>query len=160
MQLLAALTTTGIATAVRNSNWLFPAIETLHVLAIVLVVGTIAIVDLRLIGVASCQRSIVAVTREVLPYTRASFGVAAISGALLFMSSAPSYVENGPFRIKMLLLLLAGGNMLLFHWHARRQRVPPAPDMRLPLLWRAAGMASLLLWMGVVVAGRWIGFQL
>ncbi|MFT3906858.1 MAG: hypothetical protein QM718_11180 [Steroidobacteraceae bacterium] len=151
---------TRVATAVRNSGWLFPSIETVHVLAIVLVVGTIAIVDLRILGLTSPQRSIGAVAREMLPFTWSSFAIAVITGSLLFMSSATSYAVNWPFRLKILLLLLAGGNMLLFHWQARGALLEAVDPAQTPRSWRVAGAISLLFWVGIVTAGRWIGFEL
>lgn len=160
MHLLRALEATGFATDVRESGWLFPAIETLHVMAIVLVVGTIWIVDLRIVGVASRERSIGDVLTATLPYTWTSFAIAAISGFLLFASSATTYAINFPFRIKMLLLLFAGTNMLLFHWFTRKGLHQWDGVRAPPTAMRLAGCASIAFWCGVVCAGRWIGFTL
>jgi hypothetical protein len=157
MGVFSWLENTQIATAIRESTWLFPTIETVHVFAIVLVVGTVMIVDLRLLHVSSRDRSVTELTREVLPWTWAAFALAALSGGLLFTSSALKYVNNLPFRFKMLLLLLAGVNMVVFHRLTSRsiagwdRSVPPTQA-------RVAGGLSLLLWFGVISLGRWIGF--
>ena len=157
MGVFSWLENTQIATAIRESTWLFPTIETVHVFAIVLVVGTVMIVDLRLLNVSSRARSVTELTREVLPWTWAAFALAALSGGLLFTSSALKYVNNLPFRFKMLLLLLAGVNMVVFHRLTSRsiagwdRSVPPTQA-------RVAGGLSLLLWFGVISLGRWIGF--
>ena len=157
MGVFSWLESTQIATAIRESTWLFPTIETVHVFAIVLVVGTVMIVDLRLLHVSSRDRSVTELTREVLPWTWAAFALAALSGGLLFTSSALKYVNNLPFRFKMLLLLLAGVNMVVFHRLTSRsitgwdRSVPPTQA-------RVAGGLSLLLWFGVISLGRWIGF--
>jgi hypothetical protein len=157
MGVFSWLESTEIATAIRESTWLFPTIETVHVFAIVLVVGSVMIVDLRLLNVASRERSVTDLTREVLPWTWAAFALAALSGGLLFTSSAMKYVNNLPFRFKMVLLLLAGVNMLVFHRLTSRsiagwdRSIPPTPA-------RVAGGLSLLLWFGVISLGRWIGF--
>jgi hypothetical protein len=157
MGVFSWLENTQLATAIRESTWLFPTIETVHVFAIVLVVGTIMIVDLRLLNVSSRARSVTELTREVLPWTWAAFALAALSGGLLFTSSALKYVNNLPFRFKMVLLLLAGVNMLVFHRLTSRsiagwdRSVPPTQA-------RVAGGLSLLLWFGVISLGRWIGF--
>lgn len=146
------------AQTIASSTWMFPAIEVVHVVALTLVVGSIAMLDLRLIGVARHDRGVIELTAETLPWTWSAFIVAVVSGALMFSSAATKYFSNTPFQIKMLLLLLAGVNMAVFHltihttvdrWnHAR-----PAPRSA-----RIAGLMSLLFWIGVVVFGRWVGF--
>ena len=113
--LLRALQATGFATAIRENESLFPWIESLHVLAITLVVGSIAIVDLRLIGVASLDRAAARLTSDVLPCTWAAFALAAITGSLLFSSNAFNYAHNTYFQAKFVFLALAGLNMAVFH---------------------------------------------
>lgn len=155
---LQTLRDAALPTAIREGASLFPWIETVHVVAITLVVGTIAIVDLRLLGYRAHRAGVKRLIRELLPYTWAAFGLAAITGALLFASKAPAYWANPWLRAKAVLLLLAGVNMALFHTTAYRtvdawdERLPP------PAAARFAGAASLLLWMAVVVCGRWVGF--
>ena len=144
-------------TDVREGSWLFPTIETVHVLALVLVVGSILMVDLRLLGFANRGRSVRAVTAERLPVTWAGFAVAAAAGALLFSSKAVTYYDDLPFRLKMICLVLAGVNMTVFHFLTYRRVAewdlgPP------PWGARAAGGISLILWIAIVAAGRWIGF--
>ena len=156
--LFAAIQAWPVAAAVRESGWLFPTIETVHVAALVTVVGTIVIVDLRLLGLASADRPISALSAEVLPFTWGAFLVAFTTGFLMFASSAVTYAANAPFRIKMALLLTAGLNMAGFHFLTHRgagrwdqTRSPPVPV-------KLAGAASLLLWIGIIAAGRWVGF--
>jgi hypothetical protein len=150
---------TPIAVAIRENEILFPWIESFHVLAIVLVVGTISIVDLRLIGVASRNRAVTVVMRDVLPYTWTAFVVATITGSLLFSSNAPKYAHNFYFQAKMALLLLAGCNMLIFHLIGTRE-IARWGAARTPVVAKAAGGISLLAWVAVVACGRWIGFTL
>src|SRR5579859_8287284 len=88
-------------TAIRESDWLFPTIETVHVLALVLVVGSILMVDLRLLGIIDRARSVRSITAERLPVTWSAFAVAAIAGSLLFSSKAVTYYDDLPFRLKM-----------------------------------------------------------
>lgn len=149
---------TPLATAVRESTWLFPTIETLHVLSIVLVVGTIMIVDLRLINVASRRRPVSELMRETLPWTWVAFICAVITGSMLFSSSAVKYSQNGPFEGKMLLLLAAGINMAIFHLGAYRKVALWDRDAMTPTGARIAGGVSLAIWVTVVSLGRWIGF--
>lgn len=160
MSVLEWLYMTGWAAAIRENEFAFPWIESVHVLAITLVVGSISIVDLRLLGLASRDRPVQRVLRDVLPVTWTAFAVAATSGFLLFSSNAPAYARNPFLLVKFGLLLLAGVNMVLFHWWARRSlkswEASPLPPWRAKL----AGGVSLLCWIGVVTAGRWIGFTM
>jgi hypothetical protein len=156
-QALTWLQNLNFPTEIRESVWLFPTIETVHVFALVLVVGSIMTVDLRLLGLANRERPFSELAGEMLPWTWVAFAVAASAGLLMFSSKALTYYGNIPFRIKMCCLLLAGINMALFHWLGTRhlatwdRKQPPMPA-------RIAGGASLLLWTAIVAAGRWIGF--
>jgi len=144
-------------TEIRESDWLFPTIETVHVFALVLVVGSIMTVDLRLLGFANRERPFSELAGEMLPWTWVAFLVAASAGLMMFSSKALIYYGNIPFRLKMCCLLLAGINMVVFHWLGTRHLA--AWDRKEPpRLAKFAGGTSLLLWAGVVAAGRWIGF--
>src|SRR5208283_35354 len=92
---------TGWAAAIRENAYAFPWIECVHVLAITQVVGSISIVDLRLLGLAWRDRPVGRVLRDVLPITWASFGLAVASGFLLFSSNAPAYARNPFLRLKL-----------------------------------------------------------
>lgn len=156
-QFLAQLQDMNFPTQVRESIWLFPTIETVHVFALVLVVGTIMTVDLRLLGLTNKDRAFSEVASEMLPWTWAAFAVAALAGMMMFSSKAVTYYGNLPFRLKMACLLLAGLNMLMFHWVGTRNLA--AWDRgRPPRSAKLAGAASLLLWITIVAAGRWVGF--
>jgi len=145
------------ATAIRESDRLFPTIETVHVLALVLVVGSIMMVDLRLLGVAYKRRSISALIAEALPWTWSAFAIAVVAGSLMFSSKAVIYYDSVAFRIKMACLLLAGVNMLCFHLFTYR-RVADWDHGRTPFAAKLAGATSLILWIAIVASGRWIGF--
>jgi hypothetical protein len=149
---------TSPAIAISESSWLFPGIESVHVLAITLVVGSITMVDLRLLGVNLRERPVGELADEVLPWTWISFAVAVCSGALLFSSNATHYWGTVPFRAKMLLLALAGLNMMVFHATSYRSVAVWGVRPRAPVAARIAGAVSLGLWIGVVTLGRWIGF--
>lgn len=149
---------TAFATAVSQSTWMFPTIETLHVLCITLVVGTIMIVDLRLLNITSRQRPVSELMRETLPWTWIAFVCAVITGSMLFSSSAVKYTHNGPFEAKMVLLLVAGLNMAVFHLGAGRKIHLWDRNAMTPAGARVAGALSLAIWIGVICLGRWIGF--
>lgn len=151
------LQNTSVADAIGQSSYLFPLIESLHVLSITVMMGTIALVDLRLVGLLNRGRSVSQVLREVLPFTIGAFISSVITGTLLFTSHAVQYMSNGPFVAKMALMLAAGVNILIFH--GVTQRTMQQWDLGKPPL-RAviAGSTSLILWIAVVACGRWIGF--
>jgi hypothetical protein len=156
---LAWLEATAPAAAISESSWLFPGIEVVHVLAITLVVGSITMVDLRLLNLTVRDKPAGELIEEVLPWTWVSFGIAVLSGALLFSSSATKYWGTVPFRVKMLILTLAGLNMLAFHASPTYRRVGDWGRSReTPRVAKIAGGTSLVLWMGVIACGRWIGF--
>ena len=156
-QTLTRLQDLSLPTQIRESDWLFPTIETVHVFALVLVVGTIMTVDLRLLGFANKERPFSQVAAEMLPWTWTAFAVAALAGMLMFSSKALTYYGNIPFRLKMVCLLLAGVNMVMFHWLGTRH-LEAWDHGRPPRAAKLAGGASLLLWTTIVAAGRWIGF--
>jgi hypothetical protein len=156
--LLTALYDSALAKAIRDSLLAFPLIEAAHVIAITLVFGTIAIVDLRLLGVASGHRPFTRLAPEILKWTWIAFALAVVTGGLMFISNAHVYFENLPFRIKMVLMLLAGINMGVFQVLAHRSVHLWDDRAAAPLAGRAAAVLSLALWLGVIGAGRLIGF--
>jgi hypothetical protein len=159
---ISALQGTALAGLVRGDQaggeWLFPIVETFHVLALATVFGSIAMVDLRLLGLSSRNRAVSKLSEEVLPWTWVAFLVAALSGSLLFISKAESYWFNTQFQLKFLCMLLAGLNMLAFQFGIYRRVAQWDSSLPAPLAARFAGAASLCLWLAVIVFGRWIGF--
>ncbi|HTV80094.1 MAG TPA: DUF6644 family protein [Steroidobacteraceae bacterium] len=161
---LTHLQSTTLAAAIRGElpqawlGWLFPNIETIHVIAIATVFGSIAMVDLRLLGMVGRRSSAAQIAAEYLPITWTAFAVAAFAGSLMFISKAVTYFHNLQFELKFLFMALAGLNMLVFHCGAFRSvnrwndQLPP------PLPARLAGGLSLLFWIVVIFFGRWTGF--
>ena len=145
---------------VRENDLLFPFIESVHVLAVCLVVGSIAVVDLRLLGFASVDRPVGRLMRSILPITVGAFGLAVAAGSLLFISHASKYLENRFFIAKITLIALAGVNMAVFHLIGARNLDQWENDPLPPLFARVAGGLSLFLWVSVVACGRWIGFTM
>ena len=158
--LLQQLYDSPFAATIRENTSAFPWIESFHVLAITMVVGTICIVDLRLIGYASHRRGARKLIAELLPFTWGAFAVAAITGALLFTSNAVAYAHNAQFQWKMLAIVAAGLNMGIFHLTAHRRIVDWDDALPPPFAARFAGASSLFLWILVIFFGRWIGFTL
>jgi hypothetical protein len=159
-RILEWLQATPVARAISENEILFPWIESVHVLAIVLVVGTISIVDLRLLGVASLDRPASFLMRDVLSVTWSAFAVAVITGCLLFSSNAVNYAHNFFFLGKLILIALAGLNMAIFHLIGARDIGRWGATRQTPLAAKIAGGVSLTVWVAVVAFGRWIGFTL
>lgn len=150
----------SLGIGIAESLWAFPTIETIHVIALVTVVGTILIMDLRLLGLASRNYPVTAMSRDTLKWTWAGFILAAITGTLLYISKASSYMINPFFMGKMALLAIAGLNMAYFHrvtWKTvdNWDQSPVVPTGA-----KVAGITSLLFWVVIVFFGRAIGFTL
>jgi len=154
---LKAIEASGIATWIRNSLYAFPLIESFHVIGLTMTFGTIAIVDLRLLGLASAHRPFTRVA-EVLKWTWAAFGLTVLTGALMFITNASVYFSNLQFRWKMALLALSGLNMLIFDRVCGRNVRRWDNDRDAPPAGKLAAVLSLILWISVIFVGRWIGF--
>src|SRR5713101_3075107 len=107
---LKSLEASGLATRIRESFFLFPLLESVHVIGLALVFGTITVIDLRLLGIASTRRSFKRMASEILKWTWAAFALTALTGSLMFTTNARVYYHNFFFRTKMLLLVLSGIN--------------------------------------------------
>src|SRR5437870_11887215 len=156
---LALLESSSLATAIRDSLYLFPIIESLHVLGLTLVFGTMVIIDLRLLGMASIRRPFTLLTSDILKWTWAAFVWTATTGMLMFITNANVYYHNFFFRTKMVLLALAGINVLIFELTSARTVGRWHKDTAAPLAGRAAAVVSLLFWIMIIFMGRWIGFS-
>lgn len=151
---------TDFSVALRENDGWFAGIESVHVLAIALVFGSIAVVDLRLMGLASRERTVDQIAAAVLPVTWVAFAVAVVSGSLLFASNPPGYAHNDFFLRKMVLILLAGINMGVFHLLLNPGTNRDAKGLSVPRSDRIVGAVSMLLWVAVIACGRWIGFTM
>src|SRR5262245_54638139 len=113
-EVLKSIENTDIASSIRNSLYLFPMFESIHVVGLALVFGTVAVIDLRLLGVASVHRPFKKVASDTIKWTWLAFAITFITGGLMFTTNAAAYYHNSVFRTKMALLLLAAVNMGIF----------------------------------------------
>ena len=148
---------TPFSTGIRESEWSFSLIETVHVLGLGLMAGTVAIVDFRLLGLVFKRQPVSRVLAQVLPLTWIGFAVMAISGLLLFAASAEKLL-HWVFGAKVALLVLAGLNPLVFHTTVYRNVEGWDQDGTVPLQARVAAVTSLLLWTGIIVLGRAVAY--
>jgi hypothetical protein len=154
---LEELEGSAVGTAMRDSLWLYPAVETIHLLGLATVVGCAAAFDLRLLGV-SRHLPARATARHLLTFARAGFVVAAGSGALLFSADATAIAANPAFRWKLALIAIAGLNALRFHLGPFRAAEGWDRGLPTPLPARIAAVISLTVWAGAVTAGRLIAY--
>jgi hypothetical protein len=148
------LNDTGPATALRESLWVFPVVETIHVLSITLLAGSIAVLDLRLLGIILRGERVSSVARQVLPVVWTGFASLVITGVLLFGAEAEKSFSNPAFRIKLLLLVLAGLNPLIYYRTVYRRIEQWDASTAIPLSARLAGATSIVLWFAIIAAGR------
>jgi hypothetical protein len=149
-----------ISGAIRESSWLFPTIECVHVIAITLVVGSVMIVDVRVLGFTSLRKPVSELAFEVLPCTWIAFLLALASGSLMFVAKAQAYMADTPFKLKMLLILAAGLNMIFFHFGPYKSILKWNQDVQPPPMAKLSCALSLTFWVLVVCMGRWIGFTI
>lgn len=148
-----------VGTGIRESDNLFSIIETVHVLGIVAVAGTIAIVDLRLLGLTLVEVPVSEVAAPLVKITWLGFAVMLASGALLFWAEAATLYGNTAFRVKMLLLALAAANAGIFHSTTYRRVARWDTASRIPVGARVAALCSLTLWSAIIVCGRAIAYR-
>ena len=158
LELLRSVESSALAGWLRGSLYAFPLIESFHVIGLTMVFGTVVIIDLRLLGLASVHRLFASLASDVIKWTWAAFGLTAATGVLMFSTNPVVYYQNIQFRFKMALLALAGINVLTFNITAGRSVHRWNAEKRAPRSGRLAAVFSLLLWIGVIVLGRWVGF--
>jgi hypothetical protein len=153
------LANTSGSIALHESLYMYPLVESTHVLTLCLFVGLAAIVDLRLMGVMLRDVPVSDVARRLLPWVAVGFAIMVITGVLLFYAIPVRSYHSIWFRIKLGLLVLAGVNAWVFHARVWRRvsewDVAPVP----PRAARLAGTASLVLWAGIIVMGRMIAYN-
>ena len=154
---LHTLEATAVATAVRESPWLYPAAEFVHILGFVLLVGAAVLFDLRLLGL-SRTISVSALATHLLPWARVGLLLAAPTGVLMFLSEASLTAANPAFRLKLVLVAAGVANAWAFHrWPFRTvrswDRHVPAPAAA-----RVAAVLSVMIWVAALAAGRLIAY--
>jgi hypothetical protein len=158
---LGALEVSGLGQAMRQWLWLYPAVETVHIVGIGLLFGSIAVLDFRLLGFSK-SIPVKPLARHVLPWTAASFLLIVPSGLMMFSAHASDFVSSPVFLLKMCLIMAAGLNAALFHtivfpsvevWDAEEMRkLPPPPSARI------SAAASLVIWICVIACGRLLAY--
>jgi len=159
LSFLEWLGSTPWSVALLESLYAWPLLESTHVLSLGLFVGTAVMNDLRLLGWTMDRVPVAEVTGRLLPWTRVGFVVMVISGLLIFYSNPVRYYQNIFFRVKVVLLIVAGLNAFVFHRGVHRRVAEWGLDALPPREARIAGAVSLVAWALIVVTGRMIAYN-
>jgi len=151
------LEATGPAMAMRQSLWLYPIVEILHIIGFVVLVGSAAMFDLRLLGL-SRQLPVTGMERHLLVWARASLLLVVPTGGLMFVAHATEFAGNPAFRLKLFFLVLAGLNAAIFHLRPFREVAGWDRGNIAPWPARLAACLSLALWTGVIACGRLLAY--
>ncbi len=154
---LAALEALPLAVAMRHSLWMYPIVEIIHILGFVLLAGSVAMLDLRVLGLSK-SIPVRALARHILPWTLGALLLIVPSGLLMFIAHAGDFISNTAFITKMILLSLAACNALWFHMGPYQGVDGWQTGNSAPLAARASAALSLLLWVGVICCGRLLAY--
>lgn len=154
------LESTAVARLIQESTYGFPIVVAVHILGLTFSVGTLLWVDVRMLGPGLRELRVSEVYHALAPWFLGGFALMLISGATLFVAFATSAYANGYFRLKMILLLVAGLNALVFHRVTQRGATLWDAAGRPPASVRLAGLASLVAWAGVILAGRMMSYTM
>ncbi|HSI78678.1 MAG TPA: DUF6644 family protein [Lunatimonas sp.] len=158
LESLEWLENSSMAMAVRQSLWAYPALEVIHILGIVLMVGAAFMFDLRLLGF-SRKLHVGVLARHILPWSqRGLFLLIIPSGFLLFITNAKSLGTDTTFWLKMGLLLLGGLNVLIFHRFFFPSTRFSEAGKAFPFRVKVSATISLIVWTAVIACGRWLAY--
>jgi hypothetical protein len=155
--LLGAIEGLSVAQAMRHWLWLYPGVEIVHILGFVLLVGSIVVLDLRLLGLSK-SISVRALARHLLPWTLGALLLIVPSGLLMFSAHATDFVRNPVFVLKMTLLIAAGANAAAFHMGTYRSVARWEREQPAPVAAQLHAAASLLLWGSIIACGRLLAY--
>ena len=146
---------TSIAVGIRQSLWLYPALEIMHIVGIVLLVGAAFMFDLRLLGLSK-DLPVSGLAQHLLPWSRRGLWLIIPSGILLFSTNAKSLIADSTFGLKMVLLIVAAMNVLIFHRFIFKST--PEDQTCIPPYDRLSAVVSILLWISIIACGRLLAY--
>lgn len=154
---LTAIENSPLALAMRHDLWLYPAVEIIHIGGFVVLVGSVAMLDLRLLGLSRAL-PVRQLARHVLPWTWGALLLIVPTGLLMFITHAGDFLMNRAFQLKLLLILCAGINAALFHASTYRTVTQWDTGVTPPRGARLHAVASLAIWAGVIACGRLLAY--
>lgn len=152
---LAWLEASELARMMRGNLWLYPIVEIVHIAGFTILVGSVAMFDLRVLGFGR-SLPLQALGRHVLPWSVASLAVVVPAGLLMFSAHPMDFIGNKVFQLKLALIATAGLNAALFHTGVYRSA--PSWNTQAPALARAHALASLAIWLAVICCGRLLAY--
>lgn len=155
--LLALLEASDLASAMRGSLWLYPIVEIVHITGFVILVGSVAMFDLRVLGFGRAL-PVQALGRHLLPWSVASLALVVPAGLLMFAAHPHDFIGNKVFQLKLLLIGTAGMNAGLFHAGVYRGAAQWDVAVPAPPLARGHALASLAIWIAVICCGRLLAY--
>lgn len=144
---------TWLCNSIKGTTWVFPLVETIHILSIVILLGAVLLVDFRLIGLGLKAWTPKEIARQFRSYMKWGLIIVLVTGFLLFIAEPRKLYDNAAFGPKMLLLLLA-----IVYQYTVFRAVAGTNRESASFLSRVGALGSLALWFGVGIAGRAIGF--
>lgn len=155
-QILDMIQNTWLSHAIKDSFWVWPTMETMHFVGLSALFGGLALADLRMIGYMKMIPY--KALSKIIPMAVVGFIVNAITGTLFFIGDPHRYYPNIAFRFKMVCIVLAGLNLLIYQIAVKPKADTWGPGDGTTVLAKFVGCASILLWIGVIVGGRMIPF--
>jgi hypothetical protein len=159
LQMCQWIGNTPMSIGIRESTWIYPIIESVHVLGLTLFLGLLLLWDTRLMGIVLTRVAVSALWRQLFPWIAAGALIVAVSGTLLFVSDPVKFYGNVFFRVKVVALALAVANAAAYHLGIERRLAQWDTSAMTPRAARIAGATSLALWTIVVVVGRLIAYN-
>jgi len=150
------LKATWLSSAVIGYPWIWPTCETLHFMGLAILVGTVAVLDLRMLGIG--KGLAISPIHGLIRWGIAGFLINLVTGILFFVGTPEQYIGNFAFYMKMILIVLAGANVGVFYLTIYGQVERLEPDEAAPLSAKIIAATSLLLWAGVIFFGRMLSF--
>jgi hypothetical protein len=157
MTAMGAIEMSALGQAMRQWLWLYPSVEIVHLVGIALLVGSIIVLDLRLLGL-SRTLPVRRLASHVLPWSVAGLALILPSGLAMFVAHASDLMGNPVFVLKICLIMAAGINAAVFHAGVFRGAAAWDVDAMPPLVARAAAALSILLWISVIACGRLLAY--
>lgn len=154
---IAGIESLPLAVAMRQWLWLYPAVEIVHIVGFVILVGSIVVFDLRVLGLTR-SIAVPALARHTLPWTLGALLLVVPTGLMMFTAHAADFVSNRAFVLKMLLLMTAAGNAIWFHLGPYRSVAMWRTDVPAPVAARLSAALSIAIWLGVISCGRLLAY--
>lgn len=146
-----------IARAMRESLWMYPIVEVVHIVGFVILVGSVLMFDLRVLGLSK-QISVRSLSRHLLPWSWGALALIVPTGFLMFSAHAGDFLGNRAFQLKMALLMAAGINTIVFHTIPYARVAEWDIGVRAPLSAQACVAASIAIWLAIIACGRFLAY--